>query len=109
MNEVSGTLESLCLSVCLSVRLCRFVFGLSRYFALTLDYHIWHMYHHETMCTYIHDPDTMLTFDLKVKFIGFYFFFDVGLTYLAHESITMRGCVAYIHDPGTPLTFDLEV
>ena len=39
MNEVSGTLESLCLSV----RLCRFVFGLSRYFALTLDYHIWHI------------------------------------------------------------------
>ena len=53
----------------------------------------------------------MLTFDFKVKFIGFYFYFDIGLTYLAHESITMRGCVAYvyIHDPGTPLTFDLEV
>ena len=47
--------------------------------------------------TYIHDPDMMLTFDLKVKFIGFWHFFmsnpyllfDTGISYLAHGSISM--------------------
>ena len=48
---------------------------------------------------YIHDPDTTLNFDLKVKFIGFLtcfcvrsitiFWFDIGLPYLEHWSITM--------------------
>ena len=43
---------------------------------------------------YIHDPDTTLNFDLKVKFIWFltcflvrpitFFWFDIGLQYLAH-------------------------
>ena len=68
---------------------------------------------------YIHDPDTTLNFDLKVKFIGFltcfrvqpitFFWFDIGLPYLAHGSITKRGCVKYIHDPDMTLTFDLKV
>ena len=68
---------------------------------------------------YIHDPDTTLNFDLKVKFIGFltclrvrpvtYFWFDIDLPYLAHGSITKRGCVKYIHDPEMTLTFDLKV
>ena len=35
--------------------------------------------------------------------------FDIGTPYLAHWSITMRGCVKYIHDPDTTLTFDLKV
>ena len=68
---------------------------------------------------YIHDPDTTLNFDLKVKFIGFltcfhvraitFFFIDIGLPYLADSFITMRGCVKYIHDPETTLNFDLKV
>ena len=35
--------------------------------------------------------------------------FDIGIPYLAHVSITMRGCVKYIHDPDTTLNFDLNV
>ena len=35
--------------------------------------------------------------------------FDIGIPYLAHGSITIRGCVKYIHDPKTMLTFDLKV
>ena len=68
---------------------------------------------------YIHDPNTTLIFDLKVKFTGFldmflcpihnYFLFDIGLPYLSHASITMRGCVTYIYDPDSTLTFDLKV
>ena len=66
---------------------------------------------------YIHDPDTTLSFDLNVKFIGFLTCFrvrsitflkiDIGLPYLAHGCITIRLCVAYIHGPD--LTFDLLV
>ena len=68
---------------------------------------------------YIHDPDTTLNFDLKVKFIGFltcfrvqpitFLWFDIGLPYLAHGCITIRQCVVYIHDPDSMLTFDLKV
>ena len=35
--------------------------------------------------------------------------FDIGIPYLAHGSITKRGCVKYIHDPDMTLTFDLKV
>ena len=35
--------------------------------------------------------------------------FDIGIPYLAHRSITMRGCVKYIHDPDTTLNFDLKI
>ena len=69
--------------------------------------------------TYIHDSDTTLNFDLKVKFIGFltcfrvrpitFFWFDIGLPYLAHGCITIRQCVMYIHDSDTTLNFDLKV
>ena len=58
--------------------------------------------------TYIHDPDTTLNFDLKVKFIGFltcfhvppitFFWIDNVLPYFAHGCITIRQCVAYIDD-----------
>ena len=68
---------------------------------------------------YIHDPDTTVNFDLKVKFIGFltcfrvrpitFFWIDIGLPYLAHGCITIRQCVPYIHDPDSMLTFDLKV
>ena len=64
---------------------------------------------------YIHDSDTTLNFDMKVKFIGFlfscpvykFFLIDIGLIYLAHGCNTIRRCVAYIHDPVTTLSFDL--
>ena len=67
--------------------------------------------------TYIHVPDSMLTSDLKVKFIGFCHVFrpvtsvsfNIGIPYLAHGCMTMRECVKYIHDPDTTLTFDLKV
>ena len=48
--------------------------------------------------TYIHDPNTMLTFDLKVKYIGFLtclciqpttsVCFDIGPSYLTHRSLS---------------------
>ena len=38
-----------------------------------------------------------------------FFWFDIGLPYLAHGCITMRRCVAYIHDPDTTMNFDLKV
>ena len=57
---------------------------------------------------YIHDPDTTLTFDLKVKFIGFmtwlcvqastFLSFDKVILCLARECITMVQCVTYIYD-----------
>ena len=37
------------------------------------------------------------------------FCFDIGISYLAQASITMRQCVTYIHDPNMTLTFDLKV
>ena len=33
----------------------------------------------------------------------------IGILYLAHGSITMRGCITHIHDPDLTLTFDLKV
>ena len=69
--------------------------------------------------TYIHVPDSMLTIDLKVKCKGFLtcfrvrpktsVSFNIGIPYLAHGSITIRGCVKYIHDSDTTLTFDQKV
>ena len=35
--------------------------------------------------------------------------FDIGIPYLAHWFITMRGCVKYVHDPDTTLTFEVKV
>ena len=64
---------------------------------------------------YIHDPDTTLNFDLKVKFICLcvraitFSWFDIGLPHLAHRSITMRRYDTYIHVPDLMLTFDLKV
>ena len=34
---------------------------------------------------------------------------SVCFDYLAHGSITMKGCVAYIYDPDTTLTFEMKV
>ena len=77
------------------------------------------VYHHETMCLYIHDPDTTLNFDLNIKFIGFLtsfgvqpittFWFDIGLLCLAHGCITIRQRVTNILDPDRTLNFDLKV
>ena len=68
---------------------------------------------------YLHVHDLMLTFDLKIKFIGLLsclpvrhvtsFSFHIGIPYLAHGSIYVRECVKYIHDPNTTLTFNLKV
>ena len=103
-------------SVRLSVQIC--VWPII-FFGLTLAYHIWHIGITMRRCVaYINDPDTTLTFDLKVNFIRFltcfcvwlisFFWFDTGLPYLAHGCITIRQCVAYIHDPNSMLTFDLR-
>ena len=70
--------------------------------------------------TYIHDPDTTLTFDLKVKFKGFmtwfcgqalaFLSFDIVILCLARECITMVRCVSYIHELCTlTLTVDLNI
>ena len=45
---------------------------------------------------------------IRVRPITF-FWFDIGLPYLAHGCITMRRCVTYIHDPDATLNFDLKV
>ena len=67
---------------------------------------------------YIHDPDTTLNFDLKLKGVfdmssspaHNFFLVVIGLPYLAHGCITTRRCVTYIHDPeSVNLTFDLKV
>ena len=47
----------------------------------------------------------LVLFSIHITF----FLFDIGLQYLAHGSITMRGCVEYIHDSDTTLTIDLKV
>ena len=68
---------------------------------------------------YLHDPDTTLTFDPKVKIIGFmtwlcvrataFLSFDTVTLCLAHECITMVRCVVYIHYLSMTLTFDLNI
>ena len=68
---------------------------------------------------YIHDPDTTLNFDLKVKFIGFmtwlcvqasaFLSFDIVILCLSCKCITMIRCVAYIHELCMTLTFDLNI
>ena len=67
----------------------------------------------------IHDPDTTLNFDLKVKFIEFLTCLhvrpvtsvspDIDIPYLAHGCIPIKEYVKYIHDPDTTLSFDLRV
>ena len=81
------------------------------FFGLTLAKHIWHIgvSPWDEIVGNIHDPDTTLNFDLKVKFIEFLtcfrvstitnFWFDNGLPYLAHKSFTLRRCDTYIHVP----------
>ena len=78
-----------------------------------------HFYHTMRRCVvHINDPDTTLTFDVNVIYWVFdtfscpannLFWFDIGLTYLAHACITMRRYVAHIHDPDTTLNFHLKV
>ena len=67
---------------------------------------------------YIYDPDRILTFDLKVKFIAFmtllcvwasaFLSFNVIILSLAGKCTTMVQCVAYTHDHCMTLTFDLK-
>ena len=68
---------------------------------------------------YIYDSSMTYIFDLMVKFIGLLTWlhvqpvtdhcFEIGISYLAHEFITMRHCVVYIHDPSMKLIFYPEV
>ena len=69
---------------------------------------------------YIYDPNATLTFDLKVKFIGFMTWLCVKATAflpfgilvilcLERECITIVWCVAYLHDICMTLTFDLKI
>ena len=68
---------------------------------------------------YIHGPDTMWTFELKVKLVGFiiwlcvqataFLSFDTVILCLAHECITMVKCVAYISELYMILTFALKI
>ena len=69
--------------------------------------------------TFIYDSDRTLTFDLKVKFIGFmtwfcirataFLSFDIVILCLTHECITMVQYVAYIHDLCMTLIFDFNI
>ena len=87
-------------------------------FALTLAYHIWHMVlslWEDLSCTFM-IPDTTLTFDLKVKFIGFMTWLCVHATeflsfhiVILCKCITMVQCVVYIHDFCMALIFDLNI
>ena len=69
---------------------------------------------------YIHDPDTTLTFDLKVnqgQIYGVYdmalfsglSFFVLAILSLALQCITTIRCVAYIHELCMTLTFHLNI
>ena len=68
---------------------------------------------------YIHDPDTTLTFDLKVEFRRFmtwlcvwasaFLYFDIVILCVARDCITMVRCVMYIHELCLTLTFDLNI
>ena len=49
-----------------------------------------------------------LSVQIRVRPISF-LWFDIGLRYLAHGSITIKRCVAYIHDPDSMFTYDLKV
>ena len=90
------------------------------YAGLTLAYHIWHMVSitMRRCVAFIHDLDPWPQSQIyrllsclhdrslwKTQPVCF----DISIPYLAHGSITMRGCVKYIHDPDTctMLTFDL--
>ena len=66
-----------------------------------------------------HDPDMTLTFDLKVKFIGFMTwlcvqaspFLSFGIVILCYACgcITMVRCVTYSHELCMTLTFDINI
>ena len=86
---------------------------------------IWHwltifgtcIYHHERMC-HVHSwsrfdldlwPQCHIYWDFDMfssPAHNYFFLFDIGLPYLAHASITIKGCVTYIHEPDStwPLT-----
>ena len=77
------------------------------------------VYHHETVCRVHSWP----RYDLEIwpqdqiyRVLTCFcvrpipiFWFDIGLPYLSHGSITIRGCDRYIHVPDSMLTFDLKV
>ena len=81
-----------------------------------LAYHLAHVSITMRGCVkYIHDPDTTLNFDFKVKFIGFmtwlcvqasaFLSVDIVIHCLAREG----RCVTYIHKLYMTLTFDLNI
>ena len=73
------------------------------------------IYHYEKCVTYIHDPNMTLTFDLKVKFIGFLKWPRVwGTAFVSFDSHTKFGLWMnhhgtinfYLHHVCLTLTFD---
>ena len=104
---------SVCLSVQISVRPISFF-----WFDMDMPYLAHTSISMRECVVNIYDPDSILTFDLKVILKGFcrvfasdpWLLFALTLTYhIWHSSITMRVCVAYIHEPDETLTFDLKV
>ena len=86
-------LRSKLFDLCLSVCLCRFVSGHNLFFDIGLPYLAHGFFTIRQCVARIYDPDTMFTFDLKVKGSVFfymfacpshYFFLDIGSPYLAH-------------------------
>ena len=111
-----GITLSVCLSVSLSVCLSASSLSVLQskdscpaqkvFFVLVWHLHAivgtWHM---RRYVAHFHDPDTSLTFDLKVKYKGLmlcvpasFLIFAIVKLCLARVCITMVRCVAYIHD-----------
>ena len=106
-------------SLCLSVCLCQFVSGSWLFGGFDIDLpYLAHWCMTMRRCVaHIHDPESTLTFDLKVKFIGFLTCFRVrlitfffGLTLAAyhiwhkrillpiqHWSLTLRAFIGFSH------------
>ena len=89
------------------------------YFFLTLACHIWQMslllwedvtrtFMFRIQCWPLTSTSNRLLSCLLVRPVTSACF-DIGIPYLAHGSIYMRGCVKYIPDHDTTLTFDLKI
>ena len=106
-SNIHEYLESLCLSVLLSV--CAESCLAHKIFL------VWHCLPYvahgcitiRQCVTYIHDPKSTLTFDLEVKFIGIFtcfrvrpisfYWFDIDLPYLAHGCISIHERMCRVH------------
>ena len=93
VNKVQGVYRnhSICPSVSFSIYLSVHLSAVScrpiTFFGLTLAYHIWHMVLSPWEDVSIHDPDTTMTFDLKVKLIGFMTCLCSGLSFFSSPEL----------------------